>query len=305
VQTVESALAVDPAKRPQAAELAAELRSALTAPRREQRARPRPGARWHLNLRRPERLAPSIAPAALEARALSSGLAALFVVAGGSLLPFWTPGLLALLACTAAATAWRFPRAGLALALFAPLFAFGNEARGAAILYGALAVALLALAWRDPRAGLTFAAGPLLIPFGGVALVPLAVQPARGRLRRAVHAAIAVLAAGLVAGLHGRALPLTGARVGDLGVAAARDPGTVLSALASVLAANAALIAAALALAAAAALLPYARSRGTAAIGLLCAAEAAIVVAAAPAQATPVVLGAWLLCGVLTLGRSR
>jgi len=302
VQTVESALKVDPARRPRAAELAIQLRDALTAPRRERRTAARP----RLHLHRPTKLMPSIAPAALEARALSAGLAALFVVAGGSLLPFWTPGLLALLACTAAATTWRFPRAGLALALFTPLFAFGNEARGAALLYGAAALALLALGWRDPRAGLAFTAGPLLAPFGGLALVPLAVQPARGWLRRAVHAGLAVLAAALVAGLHNRSLPLTGSAVGDLGVAATRNPGDVLSAVASVLADNAAIVVAAIALAAAAALLPLARSRGKVAIGLLCAAEAGIVVLVAPsASATPIVLGAWLLCGVLVLGRSR
>jgi hypothetical protein len=302
VQTVESALAVDPAKRPRAAELATELRSALAAPRGERRTAARP----RLHLHRPVKLVPSIAPAALEARALSAGLAALFVVAGASLLPFWTPGLLALLACAAAAATWRFPRIGLALALFAPLFAFGNEARGAALLYAAAAIVLLAIGWRDPRAGLAFAVGPLLAPFGGLALVPLAVQPARGWLRRTIHAALAVLAAALVAGLHGRTLPLTGAAVDNLGVTAARDPGEVLSAVGSVLTANVALVAAALVLGTVAALLPYARSRGNAAIGVLCAAEAGVVVLVAPsAPATPIVLGAWLLCGVLTLGRSR
>ena len=301
VQTVESALAVDPARRPRAAELATDLRQALLAPRRERKTRQAP-----ISLRRPTKLMPTVSPAGLEARALSTGLAGLFVALGASLLPFWTPGLLALLACAAAIVTWRFPRAGLALALFAPLFAFGNEARGAALLYGATAIALLALGWRDPRAGLTFSAGPLLAPFGGLALVPLAVQPAKGWYRRAIHGALALLAAALVAALHGRALPLTGATIANLGLDASRSPGSVLSALRSVLADNTALVASALVLGAAAALLPYARARGNAAIGMLCALEAGLIVLAAPsASPTPIVLGAWLLCGILTLGRSR
>ena len=80
----------------------------------------------------------------------------------------------------------------------------------------------------------------------------------------------------------------------------------MLSALKSVLAENSALIASALVLGAIAALLPYARTRGKATIGLLCALEAGLIVLAAPAASpTPIVLGAWLLCGILTLGRSR
>jgi len=55
-----------------------------------------------------------------------------------------------------------------------------QTAAAAAVVYGALALGWLALSWRDPRAGLAFSAGPLLAPFGGLALLPLAVQPARG-----------------------------------------------------------------------------------------------------------------------------
>ena len=39
----------------------------------------------------------------------------------------------------------------------------------------------LAVFWRDARAGLLFVAGPLLAAVGAIALLPLAVQPARGR----------------------------------------------------------------------------------------------------------------------------
>ena len=222
------------------------------------------------------------------------------------MLPFWPPGLLAFLAVATAAATWRAPRLGLALALFAPLFPLGNEAKGAALLYGALALALLALGWRDPRAGLAFAAGPLLAPVGGLALVPLAVQPARGWLRRGVHAALAVPAAALVAGLHGAALPLAGDRVGTLGLAATDHPGAVLGALLTTLRDHPAIGTAAIALGIVAGLLPYARTRGRAAIAVLCLGEVGMILLAAPSlPPTSIVLGAWVLCGVLTLGRAR
>jgi serine/threonine-protein kinase len=299
VSTVESALAIDPAKRPRASVLAAELREALTVPE---------PSRVHaapIRLRRPKFALPA-KPAALEVRALSAGVAGLVTVVSGALLPFWTPGLLALLAVGATLATWRMPRLGLAIALFAPLFPLGNEAKGAAILYGVIAIALLALGWGDPRAGLAFAAGPLLAALGGLALVPLAVQPVRGWLRRAVHAALAVPAAVLVAGLRDEPLPLLGSHVGSLKLAATPHPGTVLDALLTTLRDNPAIATTAIALGIVAGLLPTARSRGRAAIALLCVGEVVLILASAPGlPPTAIVLGAWVLCGVLTLGRAR
>ena len=75
----------------------------------------------------------------------------------------------------------RAPRIGLAIALFVPIFPLGNVAQAAAVAYAALALAWLAVFWRDARAGLLFVAGPLLAAVGAIALLPLAVQPARGR----------------------------------------------------------------------------------------------------------------------------
>src|SRR5581483_600789 len=201
LRAVAAALDVDPDRRPSAARLAAELRAALDAPRRERRRQAAP----RLRLRGRADAAPRAAapPASRVAHAASAVVAAVVTAAGGALLPFWTPGLLTGLALATAALTWRLPRIGLVLALFAPLLPFGNEAKGAALAYGAVALALLALGWRDPRGGLLFAAGPLLAPLGGLALVPLAVQPARGWLRRGAQAALAVLAAALVAGLRG------------------------------------------------------------------------------------------------------
>jgi hypothetical protein len=296
---VTTALEVDPARRPRAAVLAAELREAFHAPRRERRPR-RPAETPRFRLHRPSRPKAASVPVALEARVLPAALAALTAGVGGSLLPFWTPGLLGLLVAGAAAATLVAPRLGLALALFAPLFPLGNLASGAAYAYGAVALALLVLGWRDARGGLAFATGPLLALLGGLALVPLAVQPTRGPARRAVHAGLAVLAAALVAGLRGARLPLTGMHVGDLGITATRHPGSVVQALLTTAADNPALVWTGIALAASAVLLPLARKQGRLGIAGLCLGQTLFVLLAAPAVSSmPVVLGGWLLGGLL------
>jgi protein kinase-like protein len=296
IAAVTRALAVDPARRPRAAELAAELRSVLAAPREERRRAPR----RQRDEASPVRPKPKAASVALEARLVPAGLAGVVALGGGALLPFWPPVLLVLLAAAAALAAFRWPRAGLAIALFAPLFPLGNVARGAALLYGALALGWLVATWRDARAGLAFAAGPLLAPLGGLALVPLAVQPARGGWRRALHAGVAVFAAALVAGLAGRPVPLTGDVVGDIGVATSERPADVGTALLEVLSENAALLTTALALALTAFLLPRARARGLWGIAGLGALQLALVLLAAPSVPwLSLVLGTWLLCALL------
>ena len=295
---VDAALSVDASRRPRAAELAAELRASLVAPREERRARRPPRAARPPKAKARPRA--ETAPLGIEARVVPAALAGVTALAGGALLPFWPPVLLVLLAAAAALTASRWPRAGLALALFAPLFPLGNVARGAALLYGALALGWLAVAWRDARAGLAFAAGPLLAPLGGLALVPLAVQPARGAWRRGLHAAVAVLAAATVAGLTGKPLPLTGDVVGNIGVATSERPADVGTALLQVLAGNAALLTTALALAASAVLLPHARARGLRGIAGLGALQLALVLLLAPSIPwASVVVGTWLLCALL------
>jgi len=164
---VSSALVVDPSKRPSAERLAEALRAALTAPRTD-RARP---AR-----RREEAVArkPAAARSPIERRVASAALAGVTVAFAASLLPFWTPGLVLLLALTAAGAMLRAPRLGLAIALFVPVFPFGNVAEAAAVVYSAVALAWLAVFWRDARAGLLFVAGPLLASIGAIALLPLA-----------------------------------------------------------------------------------------------------------------------------------
>jgi serine/threonine-protein kinase len=295
---VDSALAVDPAKRPPASRLAAELREAFVVVRRPSGERRRPAARK--NARPAPRPRPATVPVPLPQRLVPAGLAAVATAVGGSLLPFWPGPLLAALAVAAGVVTLRSPRLGLAVALAAPVFPLGNLAQAAAVVYGVLAVGWLAVTWRDARAGLAFCAGPVLAPLGLLALLPLAVQPARGIWRRGLHAGAGVFAAAAVAGLSGNALPLGGASVGDLGVAESERPTDVVSALGTVLGANRAIATTGLALALVAMLLPRARSRGPWGIAVLGALQLTLVLAWGPSIPWPgFVLGTWLLCGTL------
>jgi Protein kinase domain len=286
VAAVERALHLDPAKRPSAAKLAAELRDCL-----------RPRGRG-----RPPRDRAVALPRELPVERLAgAALTAVTAAGAAALMPFWPPGLVAAFELLAGVLSFLAPRAGLALALFAPVFPLGNLAEGAALAYAAVAVLLLVAGWRDPRAGLAFVAGPLLAPLGLLPLVPLAVQPCRGAWRRALHAGVAVPAAALVAGLHGSALPLGADAVDDLGLAGSESPGGIAQALAQTLGDRPALLLGALLLAAAAVALPAAVARGPWWIAGLGAGLLAILALGAPsAPVLPLVAGVWLLCGAAT-----
>jgi len=291
VDALSSALVVDPAKRPSAEGLAAALRTALANPRAPRR-------------RAPQRTAPKAsAPARavpLERHLVPAALAAVAVTFGAPLLPFWTPGLVLLLALAAALATLRAPRLGLAIALFVPLFPLGNVSQAAAIAYATLALAWLAVCWRDARAGLLFVAGPLLASVGALALLPLAVQPARGRWRRALQAFAGVLVAAAVAGLRGVSLPLTGAVVPNLGLEGSTRLSDVVQALSVVAADNSGLILLGLVVGLVAAVLPDARRRGPRGIAVLGLSQIALVAVLAPAvPMLPVVLGTLALCAVL------
>jgi hypothetical protein len=290
---VSSALTIDPARRPSAAQLAAALRTALTSPRRDRSKSARP---------RQATVAPRPAAVAvpLERQLIPAALAAGTVTFAAALLPFWTPGLVLLLALAAAAATIKMPRVGLAIALFVPVFPLGNVAQAAAVAYAAFALAWLAVFWRDARAGLLFVAGPVLGAVGALALLPLAVQPADGRARRALQAFVGVLAAAAVAGIRGEPLPLTGSVVPNLGIDGTTRLTDVVQAIAMVVQDNAGLLVVALALALAAALLPDARRRGLKGIAVLGAGQIALIVAFAPLVSPfPVVLGTCVLCGIL------
>ncbi|HEX6725069.1 MAG TPA: serine/threonine-protein kinase [Gaiella sp.] len=293
---VDAALSVDPAKRPQAARLAADLREAFVVPLA--RSRPERKPQRAPRVAKPPR--PKAAPAPLWQRLAPAGMASLATVVGGSLLPFWPGLLLAALAVAAGVAAFRAPRLGLAVALAAPIFPLGNVAQAAAIVYGVLALGWLAVTWRDPRAGLAFWAGPILSGLGLLPLLPLAVQPARGWWRRGMHAGAGVCAAAAVAGLSGKALPLTGTVVGDLGIAETERPTDVLNALGALLGDSTAIATTALALGIVAALLPWATSRGRWGIAGLGALQLTLVFAWAPSIPwVGLVFGTWLLCGLL------
>ena len=297
IAAVDAALAVDAAKRPSAARLASELREAYVARPSQRREPRRPAARRARPAPRARRTAPAVP---LGRRLPSAGLAAVATLVGGSLLPFWPPALLALVALAAGAATLRSPRLGLAIALAAPVFPLANVAQAAAVVYGVLALAWLAVSWREPRTGLAFCAGPLLAAVGLIALLPLAVQVVPQVWRRALHAALGVLAAAAVTGLRGHPLPLTGVAVGDLGVAGTERPTDVLHALGTVLSGSPGLATTALALAIVAVLLPRAAARGPWGIAGLGALQLVLVLVWAPAiAATGIVVGTWLLCGIL------
>jgi hypothetical protein len=259
IAAVDGALAANPEARPRASELATQLRSSLRAsPAREARA-PK------------EKAISTAAPASiLASRVAPIGLAVVTALIGATFLPFWPPALIVAIAIGAGLATWLDPRLGLAVALAAPVFPLGNYAESAALLYGGFALAWLVLCWRDARWGLLFACGPLLAGVGLLALIPLAVQPARGVVRRAAQAGLAVLSALLVAGVAGETLPLENRSATALGIGPVDPVADVALNLWDALAAYPVALGAAALAAVAAGILPWARQRskyGMAVIG--------------------------------------
>ncbi len=274
------ALARDPARRPPAAALAKELRAALTGAQRATKVERVYQTQSLLRL----------APAA------SAGLAA---GVGAAMLPFYPTGAAPAIAVIAAVAAFLAPRAGLALALAAPVFPLGNVSLGLAVAYGAVALAWLALCWRDARAGLAFLAGPLLAPLGLLALAPVAVVAvSRGAARRAAQVVAAVTAATVTAGLRGWDLPFRQGAVPPLDLPGVDSPTATAATLVGAVPGDLALEA--LALTALTVALPYARTPWRIA-GLGAGALAALLLAAPAAPALPLVAAVWLTCAGLAL----
>jgi eukaryotic-like serine/threonine-protein kinase len=296
IAAVDGALDTDPEARPRASDLAAQLRNSLrVSPARETRtprAKPKPSVDSRANI-----LARRIAPI---------GLAVIAAAIGATLLPFWPPALVAAIALGAGLATWVDPRLGLAVALAAPVFPLGNYAESAALLYGAFAIAWLVLAWRDARWGLLFVCGPILAGAGLVALVPLVVQPARGAVRRAAQAGLAVLAALLVAGVAGERLPIVNRPADALAIAPLDTVNeTALTVWGALSAYPSALVAVATA-AVAAAILPWARRRspyGVAAVGVVLTA-AGIAAGTGVASAFVLVL-VWAIAAAVAAGFPR
>jgi hypothetical protein len=290
LELVDRSLSLNPARRPAAAELARALRGAA-APRRRPQVRP----------------GQSVALPVEAARAGSAALAGGFAAWTAAELPFYPHGWAAGLAlAVAGVTAFR-ARLGLALALAVPVLPLGNVSLGLALLYAVLAGGWIVLSWREPRSALLFTLGPLLAPLGALGLVPLLASGLRAGPRRAAQAGIAVLAAGLVAGVRGVALPFTGAAPPlGLGVAGSSDPFDVVGTLARAAGAQPALLVEAAAFAAIALALPFAQARGRwgaaaagAAMLLLC------VLAVPSAAAVPLVAAAWVTTVVVALRGGR
>jgi len=281
---VDRSLALDPAGRPRASEFALELRNSL----RQGKAR---AARASVD----DETETSAVPALLHARKIVPvALAVTGAVAGATILPFWPPGLVAAIAVAAGVAAWFDPRVGLTIALAAPIFPFGNAASSAAILYGAFAALWLALMWRDARWGLLFLSGPLLGTVGLLALVPLAVQPARGAIRRAAHGAVAILATALAAGLAGAALPISGAPAGAAEIAPLDSVGDAAETLWSALVVPPAVLGAVVLAGAAAGVLRWAHARSPVGVGLIgFVVVAGAVLAGAGAPSTIAVIVVW------------
>ena len=144
-----------------------------------------------------------------------------------------------------------------------------------------------------------------MAPVSGSGCLRSPARSAAAKTARAAWAALAVFAAALLAGLRRHPLPLTGAKIGDLGLTATDHPGTVVQALQTVLLDNRAILAVAVVFALSAALLPFARRRGRVWIAAVCLGQALLIVTVATTGVTELVLGSWLLCGLLVLRPAR
>jgi hypothetical protein len=290
LQTVASALLVNPQRRPGAERLAQELRSVPKRLRRKQG-----------GSKPPARARPT--PAALAGRLLPSALAGIATAWIATRLPFYPAHWPLGLAAAGAALGFAAPRAGLLFVLTVTFFPLANISLGLAIVYAVLAAGWAALTWKDARAGLLLAAGPLLAPVAALGLVPLVAQLAHGRARRAAAAAAAVLLAALVAGLDRARLPFDGSLPPlGLGVAGSNSPSAVAQAFWAQLAAHPVLLVEASVLAVAAAALPHLRRRGPWPAAAFGAALLAATALAAPAAAVlPLIAAAWLTAAALAL----
>jgi hypothetical protein len=286
---IERALETDPARRPGAAALAAELREALGTRRRSRPPRRRkPSNRLSLGLPARPGLRPLARPNAVQlAPAAVSGVAALM---GALLLPFYPAHWPLALGAATAAVAAVTPRFGLALALAVPILPLGNLALGLALLWSALAAGWLALTWRDTRAALTCLAGPLLAPLGLIGLVPLAAQAARSHVLRGAQAAGAVALAAVAAGARGADLPFGLGPAPEVDLAGVESP--LMAAQELLLATPPALALELLVFTAVAVAIPFARGPWYGAF-LGAGTAAATMLAAPDAGPVPLVLAAW------------
>jgi eukaryotic-like serine/threonine-protein kinase len=290
VKLVARALAPEPGRRPSADRLAEGLRRSLE-PRK-----PKPRAT------RPGYAAPAL-PAVDVHRVTAPLLAAAVTGWSTAALPFYPAGWpLGLAALAAGLTALK-PRAGLALALAAPVFPLGNIALGLAVLYGAVAAGWMVTSWRRPREALLPAIGPLLGPISLLALLPLLLTSVGSTARRALYAMTAVILATIVAGVRRSPLPLTGESPPMIPLAGLNGPVDAARKLLDALPSTIAVEALVLALAAAA--LPHVARRGPWALaGFGAVLMAALLLPDPSIAAFPAIAATWLTCGVCALRRA-
>jgi hypothetical protein len=291
VTAVDRAGALDPAPRTSAPGQCKQLR-AVWRERAPKRKRPKAQVR--------------IAPRRALVQSGAPALAALVAGWAAAALPFYPARWPLLLAAVAAALMAARARLGLVFTLAVPVFPLGNVSLGLALAYAGLAVGWLALMWGDPRRGLLFGSGIALGPIGLLGLVPLTVLHVPRTVRRTAHALVAVLLAGLVAGIHGSVIPFSGARHGGLGIAGSEHPIGVLHSIWAWLLANPALGIEALILAAAAGALPHLTRRADLSIAAFAAVLLGGTLLAAPhAGAAPLVVTGLLTYVVLTVQSRR
>jgi hypothetical protein len=263
---VARATAVDPAARPNAVQLADRLRTAL-----EERRRTR------------TRTARSV-PAPPVRRVVAGAAATVFVGWTAATLPFYPTGWAWGLAALAGAVAALRPRLGLAAALGLAVLPLGNVSLGLALVYSALAFAWLVATWNRSDEGLYPIAGPLLAPLGLTLLLGVVLLPIGRPVWRAVHGAVGIVLAAIVAGT-----------TASLGISGFEDPAAVASSLGDAVGPE--LVVTAFVVAALAALLPPAAARGIWPVaGLGAAAVAVLLLPLAAVEALPAVAGIWLCC---------
>jgi hypothetical protein len=294
-ESVARALALSPARRPRAADLARELRSP---------AQKRSGGKGG-------RISAAAVPtraralSVLHGRGLPAVLAAITTGWVAATLPFYPAGWALGLAIAAGALGAVAPPLGMAFALTSCFFPLANISLALAVVFALFAASWLALTWRDARSGLLFVAGPLLAPLAAFGFLPLVAQLTRGWGRRAAQVALAVPIAALVAGLRHDLLPFDGSPPpADLELAGTRSVPTVAETLWQTLASQPSLLALAGVLAGAAAALPYLRGRGVWSAAAFGAALLAATALAAPAlPLLPLVAAAWVTSAFLALPR--
>jgi hypothetical protein len=308
VKLLGKALAPEPARRPPADRLAAGLRRAVERPAAKRRRSRLSAERTRgRGLGKPGRF-PSgreevwgslpVPPATLLAPFLAAAVTGWSTAA----LPFYPSGWPLGLAALAGGLTALQPRAGLALALAAPVFPLGNLSLGLALLYGALALVSLALAGRRPQEALLPAVGPVLGALSLLALLPLVLASVRSTARRVLFAVTAVMLTAIVAGIRRTPLPLTGEAAPPVPLAGLDGP---LEAARRLFDAVPPLLAfEAFVLVAASAALPHVARRSPWYLaGFGAALLAALLLPAPQIAALPAVAAVWLTCGLYALRR--